>query len=137
MTHAEKANYYHSMCGYNCAQAVVIAFNDILNIDPTLLLKLCEGFGLGGGTMNGICGAVNGGMMVIAHLTSDGNVEEGPKTKGMTYRHVKAYQNMFLEKTNALICRQLKDPKSSTYTPCTSCINYACDALDQYLKELL
>lgn len=46
--------------GYNCAQAVVFAFNDVLNLDTNMILSLSSSFGGGMGRLREVCGAVTG-----------------------------------------------------------------------------
>lgn len=136
MKHSEQANKYHQYDGYNCCQAVLAAYDDVLNIDASVLFKLSEGFGIGSGAMNGLCGAVNAGIMILSYLISSGDLSGNTNTKGKTYRIIRDYQDRFQKQTKALICRQLKDPKSETYTPCANCISIACDCLDEILTEL-
>ena len=51
--------------GANCAQSLLAAFSDILNI--TEVQALAMGAGLGGGVRSGnICGAVNAPVMTLA-----------------------------------------------------------------------
>ena len=51
--------------GNNCCQAVLLAFEDILDLDAETLRKLGAGFGLGMGTMDATCGALCGAEMVL------------------------------------------------------------------------
>ncbi|MEF2884357.1 MAG: C-GCAxxG-C-C family (seleno)protein, partial [Ruminococcus sp.] len=59
MTHAQKAEalFYE---GYNCAQSVLLAFEDKLPYDKESLLMLGSTFGSGMGGMMGTCGALIG-----------------------------------------------------------------------------
>ena len=50
--------------GYTCAQAVVLAFEDVTGLDRTVAAKLSSGFGGGMGRMREVCGAVSGMFMV-------------------------------------------------------------------------
>lgn len=63
MTRAENAvNIKHQ--GRNCAQAVLLAFADVLGKSEEELLALGACFGGGMGTMNATCGALCGAQMV-------------------------------------------------------------------------
>lgn len=55
---------------YNCAQAVVLAFSEVLGIDEETLMKLTANFG-GGMKMASICGTVTGGAMVLGLFGMD------------------------------------------------------------------
>ena len=72
MTKKELAISLHDQ-KYNCAQSVACAFAEDLNIDPQILFKICEGFGLGMGCMNGTCGAISGAVALLGMKNSDGN----------------------------------------------------------------
>ena len=50
---------------YNCAQSVLYAYSDEVNIDKSTALKIAWGFGAGLGRKQEICGAITGGIMVI------------------------------------------------------------------------
>ena len=53
--------------GYGCAQAVLLAFADELNIDENTAAKLASSFGGGMGRLREVCGAVSA-MFMIAGL---------------------------------------------------------------------
>ncbi|MBR5211543.1 MAG: C_GCAxxG_C_C family protein, partial [Bacteroidales bacterium] len=53
--------------GYNCCQAVVLAYNDLFGIDDKLAAALSSGFGGGMGRMREVCGSVSG-MVMLAGL---------------------------------------------------------------------
>ena len=54
--------------GYNCAQAVAVAFCDVTGLDADYTAKLVSGFGGGMGRLREVCGAVSGMFMVLGHL---------------------------------------------------------------------
>ncbi|MBO5888780.1 MAG: C-GCAxxG-C-C family protein, partial [Clostridia bacterium] len=43
--------------GYNCAQAVILAFADEIGLDKESAVKFISGFGGGFGRMREVCGA--------------------------------------------------------------------------------
>ena len=51
--------------GYNCAQSVLLAYCDDVNIDKSTALKISCGFGAGMGRKQEVCGAVTGGIIII------------------------------------------------------------------------
>ena len=53
--------------GYNCCQAVVLAYNDLFDIPDTTAAALSSGFGGGMGRMREVCGSVSG-MILLAGL---------------------------------------------------------------------
>ena len=44
--------------GYNCSQAMVAAFSDLMEMDKKTALRLASSFGGGMGRMREVCGAV-------------------------------------------------------------------------------
>ena len=67
MTRAEQAaSYFHD--GYNCAQAVAMAYADLLGMEPAQCAKAVSGFGGGFGRLREVCGAVSGMTFVISTL---------------------------------------------------------------------
>ncbi len=55
--------------GYNCCQAVVLAYNDLFDIDDVTAASMSSGFGGGMGRMREVCGSVSG-MVMLAGLIS-------------------------------------------------------------------
>ena len=49
--------------GYNCAQAVLLAFSDLTKLDPDTARRIASGFGGGMARMREVCGAVSGMFM--------------------------------------------------------------------------
>ena len=70
---------------FNCCQAVACAFAEEVGVDEKVLFKAGEGFGLGMGCMEGICGALSGAIMLAGFKNSDGNTDN-PGTKVSTYQ---------------------------------------------------
>ena len=54
--------------GYNCAQAVCIAFCDLTGFTKEQAAKMASAFGGGMGRMREVCGAVSGMYMVLSQL---------------------------------------------------------------------
>ena len=55
---------------YNCTQAVVIPFSELLGIDEETAFRLGSNFGSGMRT-GSVCGAITGGLMVLGMLGKD------------------------------------------------------------------
>jgi len=118
-----KANEIHN-AGGNCAQAVALAFSDLIDMDEKDLFKVMEGFGLGMGCMEGTCGAVSGAVAVTGLISSKGSLKE--ISKGNTYRLAGEIAKKFREKNSALTCRELKGiDTGKVLRPCAGCIEDA------------
>ena len=102
--------------GCNCAQAVALAFADVLPLDEATLMKLAAGYGAGMGCMQATCGALIGAVMAA------GSVTDG---KG-TPRTARSILTSFQEKSGATICKDLKGIDTGTVLcPCTECVRNA------------
>ena len=55
--------------GYNCSQAMVAAFSDLMGMDKKTALRLASSFGGGMGRMREVCGAVTG-MFICTDMTT-------------------------------------------------------------------
>ena len=66
----ERAHYAAELFleGYNCAQAVCIAFCDLTGFTKEQAAKMASAFGGGMGRMREVCGAVSGMYMVLSQL---------------------------------------------------------------------
>ncbi len=121
MTKYEYATMLHNR-GCNCAQSVLCAFAEECGMSEEILMKLSEGFGLGGGGMAAMCGALSGALMAASVKYADGNIE-APKSKKTTYAVAKQMCADFEKESGALICADLKGVKSGNpITPCSKCI---------------
>ena len=59
--------YEYHKAGYNCAQSVAGAFEDLTGLTKEQLMALAGGFGGGvGGSHEELCGAVSGGVLLSA-----------------------------------------------------------------------
>ena len=92
--------------GYNCSQAMVAAFSDLMGMDKKTALRLASSFGGGMGRMREVCGAVTGMFMVVGILYGydDAKDYEGKKD---TYALVQELANQFKAETGSIICREL------------------------------
>ena len=89
------AAYQYHQDGFNCAQSVVGAFQDLLGMDEKQAMAMAGGFGGGvGGSHAELCGAVSGGVLVLGLLTphTDSAVKEG---KRRIYAVAKEFRSRF------------------------------------------
>ena len=70
MNRAERATENFKK-GYNCAQSVVLAFSDMVDLSEEQLLRLSAPLGGGVGRLREICGALSGICVVLGLLTYD------------------------------------------------------------------
>ena len=107
---------------YNCCQSVVCSFSDEIGIDPTILFKASEGFGLGMGCANCTCGALSGVVMLAGLKNSDGNLVT-PTSKATTYQLVEKIVSEFEKNAGSTICKELQGTESGIpLCSCNDCI---------------
>ena len=131
--------------GYNCAQAVFSAFDDVTGIDFETSIKLSSGFGGGMGRMREVCGAVSGMFMVLnaveGYTSPTDNV-----AKMELYAKVQKLAEKFKETNGSIVCREIvKDNVTSTPAPternaefykkrpCAEYVEMAADIVADYL----
>jgi C_GCAxxG_C_C family probable redox protein len=92
--------------GFNCAQAVLMAFREDLNLPGPLLLKLGAGFGGGMARQQLTCGVVTGAYMVIG-LMLDAEGKTVPELKEEAKQQCLQFSAAFKQEHGSLICRDL------------------------------
>ncbi len=119
--------------GFNCAQAVTVAFASTMGVDPIQTFKMAEAFGFGMGDSLATCGALTGAAMVVGMKRSDADLDN-PKSKRDCYRLINAIKTEFADRAGATICHDLKGMDTGKpLMSCTACIGLACELLDKYL----
>lgn len=100
------AEAYFRSGGYNCAESVLKALMEGLQLDvPAQMLKAASGFGGGIGGMGCTCGALTGGVMAIGLVY--GRTEAGdPAVRRARELSGRLYQS-FCEKHYSPYCREL------------------------------
>lgn len=103
--------------GYNCSQAVALAFKDEYDIDEKTMLMLSSTFGGGMGRMREVCGTVSGALIVLG-LKRGYSESDNLENKKNTYSLVQEFGKRFKEENGSIICRELLGlEKSSKPSP--------------------
>jgi len=92
--------------GFNCAQAVLLAFSTPAEIDPAAAAKLVSGLGGGLGRQGDVCGAVTGAILVLG-LRYGAALAGDKVAKENSYRLVREFTARFQERHGAILCREL------------------------------
>ena len=134
------------LSGYNCAQAVAVAFCDVTGLPEQQAAKMASAFGGGMGRLREVCGAVSGMLLVLGTL--DGYDAPGDDAaKKRLYGQVQALAKQFQEENGSIICREiLKNPPSDpnptprtaefyAQRPCAKMVMTAARLLDAYLEQ--
>lgn len=135
--------------GYNCSQAVLLAFCEDFGLEKETALKISEPFGGGMGKMREVCGTVTGMFMVLGLAMGNSDAKDG-STKKNIYKSVQELAEKFKQDNGSIICRELlglQKANKESYVPsertteyykkrpCPELCKYAADILEEYLKE--
>ena len=145
MDHREKAAELF-LRGYNCAQAMLVAYCDVTGLTPEFSAKLASSFGGGMGRMREVCGAVSG-MLMVAGLLYGYDTPGDDVSKKAHYHLVQHLAGKFREEAGSIVCREIlknppSDPNPTPRTaefyakrPCARMLVLAAGVLDEYIAE--
>lgn len=120
--------------GYNCAQAVVCTYCDLLGMDEKTAFRAAEGFGLGiAGTFH-TCGSVCAMAFLAGLKNSDGNLAK-PASKLSTFALGKEMIAAFESKNSSSECSVLRgsDGKTDRLRSCRGCVVDCAELTEQFL----
>lgn len=132
--------------GYNCAQAVAVAFCDQIKMEPRAAAAMASSFGGGMGRMREVCGAVSG-MLLVSGILYGYDTPGDDEQKKAHYERVQLLAGQFRQEAGSIICREiLKNPPSDPsptprspefyqMRPCTRMVYLAAEILAQYITE--
>ena len=144
MTRAEQAAELFAG-GYNCAQAVALAFCDLTGFSKEQTAKMLAAFGGGFGRLREVCGAVSGMTFVYGCLY--GYEAPNPEAQMKVYETEQALAAQFKEKAGSIVCREiLKNPPSNPVPsprteeyyasrPCVRMVYTAANILESYIAQ--
>lgn len=102
----EKARRLFKEGGYNCCQAVVLAYNDVFGIDDQTAAAISSGFGGGMGRMREVCGAVSG-MTMLAGLIKPATDPSVKDWRTANYALVQEMAYEFKDINGSIVCKEL------------------------------
>lgn len=134
--------------GYNCSQAVFLAFSDVTSLEKDLALKISSSFGGGMGRLREVCGALTGAFMAAGIMYGYSDPKDDLH-KAKHYELIQRLAKQFEEENGSLLCRDLlglgggKDsPIPETRTkeyykarPCACIVESAARILDEYMEK--
>ncbi len=134
------------LAGYNCAQAVAVAFSDVTGLSKEQSARLVCSFGGGMGRMREVCGAVSG-MLFVAGILYGYETPGDDVAKKRHYQLVQQLAGRFRQEAGSIVCREIlknppSDPNPTPRTaefykvrPCARLVKLAADILEVYLAE--
>lgn len=134
--------------GYNCSQAVVLAFEEELGADCETAVRMASTFGGGMGRLREVCGAVSGMMIVLGNLYGDEKAMD-VKVKGELYARVQDVAKIYEKENGSIVCRELlglnqkreqpiPEERTERYykkRPCPELVGCAAEILENYIRE--
>ena len=145
MDHREKAARLF-LQGYNCAQAMMVAYCDETGLTPEFAARMASSFGGGMGRMREVCGAVRG-MLLVAGILYGYDTPGDDVSKKRHYTLVQQLAGQFREEVGSIVCRDIlknppSDPNPTPRTaefyktrPCARMVMIAAKILDDYIAE--
>lgn len=134
--------------GYNCSQAVFLAFSDLYDMDEKTALKVSSSFGGGMGRLREVCGAVSG-MFMVAGIIYGYDEPKDNEGKKAHYARIQELAHRFEEYNGSIVCRVLlgldhkkDDPTPEKRTeeyykkrPCTQLVGIAAAIMEEYIDN--
>lgn len=114
--------------GYNCAQTLLICFDDYTGFSEDETARIAIGLGGGCGGTGGTCGVITGMAIVLGRLS-----EGSPSDKAGVYVAVRSLSNDFVGLYGHTLCKELKRPGAAV--PCSQLIEGGITLLHKYLER--
>ena len=138
----------HFQQGYNCAQAVALAFADITTLDKHTIATITAPFGGGMGRLREVCGAVSGMSFLVGFIAPSPTADNG-EAKKENYALVQHFAEQFRHQNGAIVCRTIlgldrpkDEPTPSERTaeyykkrPCADLVYDAASIVGEYLAN--
>jgi len=96
----------HFKEGYNCCQAVVLAYADEVGLDKETALKIAASFGGGMGQLREVCGAVTG-MFIVAGMKNGYTSPTDKEAKKAHYQRIRDLAEQFKAENGSIVCKEL------------------------------
>lgn len=106
--------------GYNCCQAVVCTYSELLGLPEEDAYRASEGFGVGISGMQETCGSVCA-MVMLAGLKNSSGVLP-PLRSGKLMLSDGKWQERFREMNTSIVCRELRGNGGVKLRSCRGCV---------------
>ncbi len=113
--------------GCNCTQAILLAYQDLIDIPKEKLEAIGSYFQFGMGNASSTCGALLGAALVLG----------GIEGKGNKMLKAKELNEEFKKKAGALICKDLKGLETGVcLCPCSKCVEIAATLIEDRISTM-
>lgn len=135
--------------GYNCAQAVYMAYADLFGMDPKTAAIIAAPMGAGIGRMREVCGTVSGAALIAGlAIPCDNPADMASKTR--CYALVQQVAERFRQENGSIICRELlgiaptkespvPSPRTEAYykkRPCVELVRMSATFIGEELQKI-
>lgn len=145
--HAALAKKYF-LSGFNCAQAIFCAFEDVTGYEREKSLALVSSLGGGIGRMRDVCGAMTGVALVAGALWGYSDLSD-KSLKSAHYALIRKIADEFKEANGSIICREMlsgielgtsHEPSDRTAEyykkrPCADIVESAAKIIDRIIEK--
>ena len=100
--------------GYNCSQAVVGAYCDLVGMEFEAAMALASSFGGGMGRLREVCGAVSG-IFILVGLKYGYTTPTDKTAKTAHYKRIQDIADRFRQEHGSIICRELLRRKRESF----------------------
>ena len=138
--------------GYNCAQAVAMAYSDIMDMRVEEVAKITAPFGGGMGRMREVCGTVSG-MTILAGFIQPSSDHKNLEERKNNYALVQHFAEQFRKENGDIVCRRLlglepiaernetampseRTPEYYKKRPCSEYVGCAARIVGEHLNKL-
>ena len=147
MSRGDKA-YEFFTNGYNCSQAVTLAYSDLFGMEEEQLARISGGFGGGMGRMREVCGAFSGIVMVLSQAYGYTDPKDTESKKAL-YEKIREAAEQFKKDNGSIICKELlglekpektaqpdaRTPEYYQKRPCPLLCKYAAELAETMLEK--
>lgn len=123
---------------YNCAQAIMLSYCDLVNMDETMAFKISSGFEGGIAKLGKTCGTINASVMLLSLRYGESNKED-IDSKNKRREIIRNFMNEFMNiHKKGINCTDiLTEEEGKTYNmhseKCLKTVSEVCDLLDKYM----
>ena len=147
MVKREEMAAQYFLSGTNCAQAVLMAYADVLGLTEQQAAMVAVGHGGGVGRLRLHCGAFSAAVMLSGAIEGPDGAQK--EHRPSTYARVQEIHRRFVEVNGTISCAELlgragvpEDPTPEERTPeyyakrpCARVIRSACEMIDEMMGE--
>ena len=147
MTQRDEKAIISFKSGFNCAQSVLTAYSDYINLDENTAKNITSGFGSGMGRLQETCGAVTASFMVIS-LFNGLKYSDNNESKEAAISMIQEFTEKFKSKNGVMDCstlincdlkseegRQFAKDHNLFETVCEKCISDSIGILEEIIEK--